>query len=418
MKIKVKTEGLEGDALKFAVNLNEFLETMPESATKQDITDALDAFKLANTPATETPEEKTARETLEANAKKELDELKETVQWLKEAGNSSKSDPMADLKKQLKDNKDKLKSIAKSRNSSEELVIKADTVRASIATNNWNLQAGDIGQLGTIERSLYNICTKKQVKKGSHNGTYAYTDWDESTTVRGAEAVAEGVTFNESTAKFKGYTIPLQKIGDILPVTEEFFEDEELAASELNSFLVINVDSVVNTELITGDNTGSHLKGLMSSTPAFTAVASGILNANVYDLIVKMKTAISTTRGSKYKQFNAVMNQDTADKLVLAKDLNGNYQFPTNHPIWSMIVIDNNMANDAMVVGDFRFAQILEMGGVALTSGYGATTGTFEDDMMLLKARKRLAFLIRTVDQTGFLKTTTVTADIATIQGV
>ena len=84
----------------------------------------------------------------------------------------------------------------------------------------------DIGQLGVKRRALYDFFPKVQVGNGNHNGTIAYIDWDEDTTVRAAAIVAEGATFPESTAKFAEYTKKLQKIGDTLPVTEEFMEDE------------------------------------------------------------------------------------------------------------------------------------------------------------------------------------------------
>lgn len=364
----------------------------------------------------ETPEQIKAREDASAAAKSEFDELKETVNQIKENTAGGGGDT-AGLAKQLKENKDKLKAIAKSKGSVEEIVVKADTVRASVATGNHTFQLTGIGQLGVKESGLYDLCTKITVSKGNDAGTIAYTDWDEDSIARSAAAVAENTAFAESTAKFKGYTLSIRKIGDTLPVSEEFFEDEEQAASELNAFIETNVTVARDAELITGDNTGQHLKGLMSSVPAYTAAASGILNANVFDLFVKMRSAITTPRGSKYKQVRAVMNQATADKLVLGKDLNGNYQFPDNHPIWKLVTIDNNMADDAMVVGDFKYAKIYEKTGIALSSGHG-TTGQFEEDMMILKGRYRLAFLIRAADATGFLKTTTVTADIATIQGV
>lgn len=389
--------------------------------TKAQIDAALAEFKTANMPVAETEEEKTARLAAEKAKEDRLKELEENVQQFKEngGGNSPASDNVA---KQLKENKERLSVLARTKTgvtagfvNKYDIVIKADTLRASIATNNHYLQIGGIGQLGRVEVGIYDICTKYPVSKGNHNGTIAYTDWDEDTTVKNAAAVAEGVAFNESTAKFKGYTLPLRKIGDTLPVSEEFFEDEEMAAGELRGFIQTNVACARDTELITGDNTGQHLKGLVTSVPTYTAIAAGIPNVNIYDLITKMKTTITKNRGSKYTQFYAVMNQDTADKLVLQKDANDNYQFPPNHPIWSTVRIDNNMANNKLVVGDFRYARIYEMGGIVLSSG---TTDTqFAEDLMTLKARLRLAFLIRTVDQTGFLLSSNVTADMQTIEG-
>lgn len=400
-KVKVKTEGLEGDALKFAENLNEALKDLPEGITKAELDAKIDELKaeLKVTPEV---------------SKVMFDALKEIVDQLNEKSQGETSGKT--VAQQIKENKETIREIAKNRNSSKEVVIKADTVRASVATGNHTLQLAGIGQLGTVATGIYDICSKVTVAKGNHAGTIAYTDWDEDSIARSAAAVAENTQFAESTAKFKGYTLSLRKIGDTLPVSEEFFEDEEMAAGELNAFLETNVTRARDTELITGDNTGSHLKGLVSSVPTYTAAAAGIPSANIYDLFTKMKTAITKTRGSKYKDFKGVCNQDTVDRLVLAKDANDNYLFPPQHPIYSSIVVDNNMADNKMVVGDFKFAKIYEMGGVALSAGHG-TTGQFEEDMMILKARLRLAFLIRAADQTGFLICTDIDAALATLSG-
>lgn len=374
--------------------------TFEASENKKAIKEALEQFKKDN-PAEPFP-----------ISKAEFDELKEAVNQMKENGvnNAGKTESIA---KQLKDSKDKLKGIAKSKSSTEEVVIKADTLRASIATNNHQLSIPGIGQLGTVVGGLYDLCTKVNVSKGNHNGTIAYTDWDEDTIVRAAAVRAEGTAFPESTAKFKGYTLPLRKIGDTLPVSEEFFEDEEMAAGELTGFLETNVTRARDTELITGDNTGQHLKGLITSVPTYTAAAAGISSANIYDLFVKMRTTITKTRGNKYKDFKGICNQDTVDRLVLAKDANDNYLFPPQHPVYNSLVVDNNMADNKMVVGDFKFAKIYQMDGITLSSGLQDTQ--FAEDLMTLKARVRLAFLIRTVDQTGFLLCNDIDADLATL---
>lgn len=388
----------EAEKDQYAADKREFEATQ----TKEAIKTALEEFKAANPAPVVTPEV----------TKAEFEEVKETLNQIKEQ-TSTDGGAVNPLAKTIKENNDKIKAIAKNKSSNEEVVIKADTLRASIATNNHYLQVAGIGQLGTVVGGLYDLCTKVPVSKGNHNGTIAYTDWDEDTIARSAAVVAEGAAFPESTAKFKGYTLPLRKIGDTLPVSEEFFEDEEMAAGELRGFLETNVTRARDTELITGDNTGQHLKGLISSVPTYTAVAAGIANANIYDLFVKMRTTITTTRGSKYKEFKGVCNQGTIDRLVLAKDANDNYMFPPQHPVYSSLVVDNNMADNKIVVGDFKFAKIYEMGGVTLSAG--TPDAQFLEDMMTLKARVRLAFLIRTVDQTGFLLCSDIDAALATI---
>ena len=58
---------------------------------------------------------------------------------------------------------------------SKEVVIKAATVRASIATSNSQLVLGGIGQLGFKLRGLYNLFNKIPVATGDHGGeSYIY----------------------------------------------------------------------------------------------------------------------------------------------------------------------------------------------------------------------------------------------------
>lgn len=313
---------------------------------------------------------------------------------------------------QFKSNKETIQKVAKGQE--KEFVIKATTNRASITNDSQSLRIPDIGQLGVKERSLYNIFPKYPVAKGNHKGTVVYIDWDEATTVRAAAMVAEGAAFPESTAKFQEYTLPLKKVGDTLPVTEEFFEDEVAAAAELEMFLNTNVETVIDNQIAVGDGTGQNLTGLVASVPAYTAVASGIPSANIYDLVTKVRTDIVKGRGSKYAPNFVAMTSVTADRLKLEKDANDNYIFRNDTSIGSMVIIeDNNMADNTLVVGDSRFGRIYEMGGVVLTKG--EINAQFTSDMTTLKARKRLLFLIRTVDKTGFRKVTDVTAALTTL---
>jgi len=314
---------------------------------------------------------------------------------------------------EIKANKEALKAIAKGGNS--EIVVKADTVRASIATDPSGLFLDGIGQLQRVKRSLYDLFRKVPVSSGNHSGVIRYIDWDEATTVKAAASVAEGVAFAESTAKFKGYSLSLQKIGDSLPVSEEFFEDDVMAAAELDMFLSTNVEDKIDSQIVIGDNTGTNLKGLVSSVPAYTAAASGITDANIYDLVAKVSESITSVGGAKYAPDFVALNIADINKLKLKKDSTNNYVFNFNDPrIASINIIeDNNVVANTMYVGDSRFAKIYEMGGVVVSKGFNGTD--FAEDMMTLKARKRLALLIREADKTGFRKVASISAALTTL---
>lgn len=364
---------------------------------------------------------KTELETLKTNGveKSVIDTLKgqldELALELKEVENKgAKSTEIKSFLEAVKEQKDELKSVVKG-GTEKEIVLKADTLRSSITDNTDAFKLTGIGQLGVKLRSLYDLFRKVQVPVGDHNGVIRYHDWDEATTVSSANMVAEGGTFPESTAKFQEYKIDLKKIGDTLPVSDEFGEDEVSASAELEMFLETNVNSKVDNQIALGDGVGQNLTGLVTSVPAYAPVASGIAGANIYDLVKKVKTDIVKNRGSKYQPNFVAMNSDTADRLHLEKDLNNNYVFKDVANIGQMVIVeDNNLADNTLVVGDSRYATIYERGGIVMSKNFSGTQ--FVEDMITLKIRKRMLFLIRNVDKTGFRKVTNITTALATLE--
>ena len=320
--------------------------------------------------------------------------------------------------KEFKEVKEQIKKI--SRGSKDEVEVKAITNVASIATNTAGYDVPNIGQLPTAVRNAYAIFPKLRISDGQNiRKTINYWDWDESTTVRAAAMVAEGGTFPESTAKWKQYPMPIQKIGDTLTVDEEFMEDEQMFYAQLNQFLTTNVDILVNSQIVNGDGTGNNLTGLIASAPAYVPAAAGISDASIYDLIVKLRESIMAARGGKYRVNFALMNLSDINKMKLKKDANENYILPPfvdrsgNVVDGITIVEDNSVTANTMYIGDTRFATIYERVGLTLSEGH--VGNQFIEDAMTIKVRKRMAFLIRTVDKTGFLKVTSISAALTTL---
>lgn len=376
--------------------LGEIEAQVGKTATKEELKSQLDAAKT---------EIKSSVEGL-------AEELNLLTEKIREFGNNQEETKT--LAKEIDEKKDAIKNIVSGMRG--EVEVKALTTRASIVGNTNAYALPNIGQLGVKLRALYDVLPKIQLSTNANdNGVIKYQDWDEATTVRAAASVAEGTAFPESTAKFIEKTIPIRKIGDTLPVTEEFGEDSALAAAELERFVDINVNSVIDSQLINGAGTGETLTGLLASAPDYTPVAAGIAGANIKDLVRKMRTAIVKDRGSKYSPDIVVMNSDTFDRYYLAKDSNNNYLFDsaTGTIAGLTVVEDNNMPNNQIVVGDRRFATIYEKGGVVLSEGF--VNAQFSSDAKTLKARKRMAMLIREVDKTGFLHCTDVNAALVTL---
>ena len=390
MEEVIKELGLKIDAMK-----NESVS----KANYDDLKTELEAIKTNGV-------EKSAIESLT----QKLDELALTVNDIE-----SKTEKTAKtFKEEVAEKKEAIKNILNGQRG--EVELKALTNRASISGNTNAFVLPEIGQLGVKARALYDVLPKIQISdRANDNGIIKYHDWDEATTVRAAAMVAEGGTFPESTATFIERTMPIRKIGDTLPVTEEFGEDAALAAAELERFLDVNVNTIVDSQIINGDGTGQNLTGLLASAPDYTPVASGISGANIKDLVRKMRTTIVKTRGSKYNPDIVVMNSDTFDRYYLAKDLENNYLFdPVNGTIAGLAVVeDNNMPDNQLVVGDRRFATIYEKSGVVISEGL--VNAQFTADTKTIKARKRMCMLIRVVDRTGFLHCTNVTTALTTL---
>lgn len=350
--------------------------------------------------------------------KTQFSELKEIVDQLKE-GNGGEGKVVSlkqELSEGLKDQRDALKSGEKVR--MKEFVIKANVLRSSVSGNPYFMDAGGIGQLATRKLTVYDLFPKVSVPKNM-NGTIKYVDWDEATKVRAAAAIAEAGAFPESTAAWATYTLPLQKVGDSVPVSEEFMYDDEMFAAELEAFLRTNVAVKIDTDLITANGTAPNIKGLNASISAYTPVASGITGASIYDLLVKVKSAITKPYGSKYNPDFALMNTDDIDKMMLKKDSNGNYIMPPfvdqmGNTVKGLRIVEcNAITANTMIVGDSRYAKIYEEPGFFVGVGYDSDD--WSKDLMTMKARKRLNLLVRTVDSTGFLKVTDIAAALVTL---
>ncbi|MBQ19145.1 MAG: hypothetical protein CMD31_00160 [Flavobacteriales bacterium] len=342
---------------------------------------------------------------------KQLEDIIETVNQLKD-NNGGDAKPKT-LSEEIAEKKEDIFKIAQG--GAGEVEIKALTNRASVTNSPSGFVLPEIGQLGVKERSLYNVLPKVSVSDGNHTGTVRYRDWDESTTVRAAAMVAEGAAFPESTAKWEWYTKDLRKVGDTLPVTVEFLEDEQQAAAELDMFLEVNVETEVDDQLVNGNNTGQNLDGLLNASPAYTAVASSLAAPNLKDLVIKMRNDITRSRGSKYRPDIVVVASSTMEDLVLAKDANNNYIFDENTGTLGgmTVVVDENLADNTIIVGDRRYARIYEKPGITLSRGYVGQQ--FVEDELTIKARKRLLLLVREVDKTGFRKVADVAAALTTL---
>ena len=414
----------------------EFLQEKGISDEKFNEMDAIEAAKLHNEySVAQTQELKDAIE--KATTKQQVEEIKgfieqmeinneayealaEEVAELKEKASQVKPREKT-LQEEIKENWETLKSIAKG-DPNKELVLKTLVQRSSITNNEQAFDLPDIGQLATRRIALMEVFPTINISSSRNdNGVIRYYDWDQASITRAAAAVAEGTVFPESTAVWERRTIPIRKIGDTIPITEEFMEDEQMFAAELQRFLEINVKLQEELQIASGDNTGQNLRGMGVSITEFntTPLANTIPDASVYDLIVKMAEGITTVGGAKYSPDVVLAHKSVINQMKLKKDGDNNYIMPPFVTEGGMMVdglrvIEANVfGTNEIYVGDRRFATIYAKTGYEMRMG--EVGQQFVEDEMTMKVRRRMAFLIREADAGGWSKVTNITTALAAL---
>ena len=344
---------------------------------------------------------------------------KEFADQFAEISKSTQADKRQTIKEILEANKEDLTKSFNEGTKFEFNVSKAAALTTSVTGNTASQRELDISPLAVKKLSIYDLFRKVRVGKNS-NGKVTVYEWDEATTASAAAMVAEGGTFPESTATWKESSVVLKKIGDSIPMSEEFKYDTALFADELQSFLNINVQVVQDAQILNGSGTGNNTTGLYTYAPAFTAVASGITDASIYDLIVKVAEGISKGKGGKFQANFVMLSLTDINRMRLKKDANNNYVMPPfvdregNNVAGLTVIEENGLTNNTMLVGDSRYGKIYED-----EDGFTITTGTvnnqFLQDMETLKARKRLAFFIRSNNLAGFAKVADIDASLVTL---
>lgn len=322
------------------------------------------------------------------------------------------------LEKAVEDNFEEIKKSKGNKKETADFVIKADTFRSAVVGNANAMTDVNIGSLAHRKLTIYDLFPKMPLSKDM-NGVYRYYQWNQATIVRAAAAVAEGAIFPVSDAKWEKKEIVVKKIGDMIPVSEEALYDIASFTAELDMFLRTNMAIKIDTDLVSGDGLGDNISGITTIVPAYVPVASGIQDASIYDLIVKLREAVSRPYGSKFSVNFALMNITDINKMQLKKDAHNNYILPPFYNrdgllVDNVLIIEcNAMTPNTIIVGDNRYGMIIEEGAVELTVGYA--TGDFETDMQSIKARQRLNLLIRAHETLGFLKVNSISAALVTL---
>jgi HK97 family phage major capsid protein len=297
--------------------------------------------------------------------------------------------------------------------------IKANALRSSVDSHTLAYRLPDVGRLANPMPTFTDFYRVLNVP-ANNNGTIRYVDWDSTSVSRAAAAIAEGAVFPESTADWKEYSAKLEKVGDTIPVSEEFLDDVDFAREELVWFLQDNVERAINQYLYNGTGVTPQVSGIYTRVSAFahaTYTGPTTTTPDLMDLADILAKEILDTRDGKYSIANMVMfvNHDEYLELVLEKDTTGR-RIRSNDDIMNstiQIIPSSYVTANQAVIGDMRFARLYQ--NEAYNIEIGRDGNDFTYDLFTLKAKRRICPLIREADKDGFLKVTDIDAALTAI---
>ncbi len=294
------------------------------------------------------------------------------------------------------------------------VVIKTDVQRSSITNSTISTRLLDVGQLATQANRIEPLFAVGTISEGQ-GGVVRYID--QTAVTSGAAAVAENATKPESAITWTEYTMALQKVAHNIPVTMEALSDISFMASEINNMLLKYLDIKVDGYLWNATGTPPQIKGIYTYADAYSASASAISDASIYDLIVKVQEDISGD--TAYVPNFAVMNIADINKMRLKKDDHNNYIMPPfvsqngNQVAGITLVASSSVTANTMLVGDFSFATLFSLGGTTLE--IGRIADQFIENQVTIQAERRLGLLVRNNHTDAFRKVTSISAVLITL---
>lgn len=233
----------------------------------------------------------------------------------------------------------------------------------------------------------------------------------ETVTETGAPATtAELAVMPEKDFAFQAYTAPLKKVSVVNKHSVELLNDAPQLANAIQGMIVEDLNIVVDTQLLSGDGTGTNLTGILSRATVLNAGAIGaqiLVGANHFDVLRIAMTKIAAVGKGKFIPTHVLLNPADTETLDLTKDSQGRYVMPAfssadGTRIKSALVIENTgIPAGSFLVGDFRKLKVGRNGGVRVE--FTTSDGTdFVKDIMAIKAVRRLCSYVRINDAGAF----------------
>ncbi len=197
---------------------------------------------------------------------------------------------------------------------------------------------------------------------------------------------------------------PVRTIAHLLRAHKNILDDEPAVRSLIDQKLLEGLEDVIDAELIKGDGTGNHLKGVLANARTFSRAGA---NDTKIDVI---RRSLTDLRLRHFRGDGIVVNPLDWEDIELLKGTDGKYIWVTVPDggvprLWRVPVVDTTAVDEGQFIsGAFR------QGGQVFDRQQ-ASVDVFEEDrdnvplnLVTFRAECRLALVI--YDQNAFVKGT------------
>ncbi len=243
-------------------------------------------------------------------------------------------------------------------------------------------------------------------------------DWIERTDkTNGAATRAENATMLQGDLEYTEVSTKVKIISEFMKVTNESLKDVDFLAGEINSELLSDIRLLTDSQLLSGDGTGTNLLGIIPQATAFAAgtFALAIIAPNNADVLrVAINQIILAGQGRWFPNY-ILMNPDDVAILDLTKIADGRYieipYYDADGPSVIRVPILQNpgIAQDTFLLGDFSKAKAFIRDALTIR-----IFDQNEDDPLFnrstITGNIRLAFRIKNQEKGAFVTGTFSTA--------
>lgn len=211
-----------------------------------------------------------------------------------------------------------------------------------------------------------------------------------------AAVVTEGSTKPQSNITFELKVAPVRTIAHIFKASRQILDDAPALRSYINARATYGLRLSEEDELLNGDGTGSHIRGLIPSATAFSA-AFVVTQKQRMDTV---RLAILQVFQSNFPASGIVLNPVDWAAIQLTKD--STYRYIVGNPqdgnaprLWNLPVVESlSMPATEALVGNFNLAaQLFDRMEIEVLLSTEHDTD-FAKNLVTLRAEERVALAI------------------------